>query len=81
MLDSNRMYINSTALVGWIAISKYNSFLSILAGVLFVVSQTLIKSNKPLSVTSSRSNASATRLTPALVIPSFGWTNDLTENI
>ena len=67
-----KIYSDSTAFVIG-SVSKYNSFLSILAGVLLVVSQTLMKSNKPLSVTSSHNNESATLLTPLLVIPSFGW--------
>ena len=64
--------MNSTALTGCIAMSMCNSFLSILAGVLFVVSQTVIKSNNPLCATSSPSSLSTTVFAFALVTSSFG---------
>jgi len=54
------------------AISKYNSFLSILAVVLFVVSHTVTKSYNALRFTSSSSSASAAALTCDLVAASFG---------
>ena len=66
------MYINSTALTGCIAMSMYSSFLSILAGVLFEVSQTDTKSNKPLCITRLDSKLSTTCFAFDLVIASFG---------
>ena len=66
------MYINSAAFVGSIATSIYISFLSILAGVLFVLSQTTAKSYRPHFAKMSAKNLSTASFALALVSSSFG---------